>query len=94
MKLAQAAVILAVLSGCATASKTYTADGKEGYTIDCNGTASSWSYCYEKAGELCKARGYEVIERNGERGFGAMGTPSGSLIAGSTFYRSMVVQCK
>jgi len=39
------------LTGCATASKTYDAEGKEAYTLNCSGTMSSWARCYTKAGE-------------------------------------------
>jgi predicted alpha/beta hydrolase len=62
-------LLLAVcLTGCATASKTFTADGKEGYNINCSGSALNWGMCYEKAGELCGAKGYEVLEKSGDRG--------------------------
>lgn len=87
-------LLLAVcLTGCATASKTFTADGKEGYNINCSGSALNWGMCYEKAGELCGAKGYEVLEKNGDRGtmvtFGQYG-----LMGGSVINRSMIVKCK
>ena len=58
-------VMLAALTGCAIAQKTYTPDGREGYTITCGG-ALDWSYCERKAGEICRARGYEVLNRTEE----------------------------
>ena len=51
----------ATLGGCATASKTYTADGKEGYNIACSGSALNWGMCYEKAGNICGTKGYVVL---------------------------------
>jgi uncharacterized protein YceK len=56
-------LITSVLSGCATASKTYTADGKEGYNITCSGSALNWGMCYEKAGNICGTKGYIVPGR-------------------------------
>lgn len=86
-------VIGMVLTGCASASKTYTSEGKEGFSLNCSGTARNWGMCYEKAGELCGARGYDVLEKSGEQGFVA-GGGSGGFGAGSTFNRSMIVRCK
>jgi hypothetical protein len=62
-------VSLCVLSlvqaaGCATASKTSTADGRAGYDVHCNGAALTWAACTEKAGELWEAHGYDVLERH------------------------------
>jgi len=62
---------LALLGGCSayhgligpTASATFTADGRAGYSISCDGTRLSWESCTDKAGELCKDRGYDIIEK-------------------------------
>ncbi len=56
-KVAMYISIALFLSGCATASKTYTSDGKEGYNITCSGSALNWGMCYEKAGEICAQKG-------------------------------------
>jgi predicted alpha/beta hydrolase len=86
-------LLAACLTGCATASKTFTADGKEGYNINCSGSALNWGMCYEKAGELCGEKGYEILEKSGDRGtmvtFGQYG-----LMGGSVINRSMIVKCK
>lgn len=82
-------LIAALLSGCATFSETYTADGKKGYSISCSGLALHWGMCYERAGELCKERGFEILEKSGDQGFVATGG-----YAGSATSRSMIIQCK
>ena len=85
--------IVAFLGGCATASKTFTSDGKEGYVINCSGSALNWGMCYEKAGNLCGTKGYEVLEKSGDTG--AMVTAGQyGLFGGSVINRSMIIKCK
>lgn len=55
------------LSGCVTSRSVYTASGQQGYEVTCNGKINSWNDCLAKAGDLCKARGYTVLEKNGEQ---------------------------
>lgn len=86
-------VVFALLSGCATASKTYTADGQEGYSINCSGSALNWGMCYEKAGDLCGQRGYVVLEKSGDEGAIVSANYMG-LYGGSVINRSMIVKCK
>jgi type 1 fimbria pilin len=52
------------LSGCATADKIHTPDGRTGYSISCNGTVQDWGSCYEKAGDICGSRGYDVLDKS------------------------------
>lgn len=86
-------LIVAILSGCATSSKTYTADGKAGYSITCSGSALNWGMCYEKAGEICRSKGYEVLNKSGDQGAMLTGNQYG-LYAGSVINRSMIIKCK
>jgi hypothetical protein len=81
------------LGGCAMASKTYTSDGREGFSIDCSGSALSWGKCYEKAGDLCGARGYDVLEKSGDQGDTLAANQFG-LYGGSVITRSVVIACK
>jgi hypothetical protein len=81
------------LSGCATAKKTYTSDGREGYSITCSGSALNWGMCYEKAGELCGQKGYEVLEKTGDQGAMLSGNQFG-LYGGSVINRNMIIKCK
>lgn len=86
--------VLAVgLCGCATARQTFTADGKQGYSINCSGAALHWGMCYEKAGELCGTKGYVVLEKSGDQGSMLMGTQHG-LYGVSVMTRSMIISCK
>ncbi len=86
-------LIVAFASGCATAKKTYTSDGKEGYSISCSGSALNWGMCYEKAGELCGTNGYVVLEKSGDTGAVISGSQFG-LYGGSVINRSMIIKCK
>ena len=75
---------IAALSGCATttSSEIYTADGRLGRSIYCSGT--TWGPCYEKAGETCGTKGYEVLEKSGDQGG-----------ANPNFIkRSIIIQCR
>ena len=86
-------LILILLGGCATAKKTYTSDGKEGYSITCSGSALNWGMCYEKAGEICGAKGYEVLEKSGDQGAIVSGNQYG-FYGGSVINRNMIIKCK
>lgn len=84
---------LAILNACASANPTYTQEGKAGYVINCSGTARTWGMCQEKAGELCGARGYNVLNTSGDQGFVVSGTQTGAF-AGSVISRTMLIECK
>lgn len=91
-----AAIIFAIstLPGCATSRQTYTADGEIGHSINCSGGALTWGICYEKAGQVCGVKGYEVLEKSGERGASVVANSTVGLIGGSTHIRSMIIKCK
>lgn len=78
------------LPGCASSSKTFGPDGREIHVLNCSDWARSWSMCLERAGELCGANGYDVLDRSGET--------SGYLISGSSasplISREMAIACK
>jgi len=82
-----------LFGGCATAKQTYTADGQLGYSINCSGSAGNWGMCYEKAGEICGPKGYEVLEKSGDQGAMVSGNQFG-LYGGSVINRSMIIKCK
>jgi len=86
-------IALVFIGGCATAKQTYTADGQQGHSINCSGSALNWGMCYEKAGELCGENGYEVLEKTGDQGAMATAGQFG-LFAGSIINRSMIIKCK
>jgi hypothetical protein len=84
---------LLVLGGCASSSKTYTADGREGYSLNCSGTARNWGACLEKAGDLCGTRGYDVLERSGDEGAVVSANQYGAY-GSTTRTRTMLIACK
>ncbi|MFZ1851226.1 MAG: hypothetical protein WAU15_03170 [Nitrosomonas sp.] len=61
------AVAILVLQGCATSTQReiYFADGTKGYNINCSGKEMNFSHCLEKAGEICAAKGYHILNQSG-----------------------------
>jgi hypothetical protein len=98
-------LILSSLLGCATSKEVYLADGSKGHSISCDGVVLNFGACLEKAGELCGARGYVVVNQSGEAvpfstasgGYTANSVAaSGSFQAqsGAIVTRSLFVKCK
>ena len=56
-------VLALLLTACTTAQPIVTQDGKEGFAISCGGTANDWASCYEKAGQSCGGKGYNVLDK-------------------------------
>ena len=89
-----------LISACATVSETYLPSGEKGYNIGCDGSAMSWNLCYEKAGEICKARGYHVIKKTGDSN--PLLAPQQNYKTGNYDYkyvgnyvsRSLLIKCK
>jgi hypothetical protein len=81
------------LAGCVTSSVTYTADGRHGYTIECNGAVQSWSSCYQKAGELCGTSGYDILAGGAENS-GLTTSDQYGLYSGAMIIRSMMIACR
>jgi len=56
-------VLAAMLAGCGGASsrEVYLPDGTKGYNIACDSTMGSLSDCFQKAGEICGAKGYTLV---------------------------------
>jgi hypothetical protein len=87
---------LAVTS-CATAKTTYLPDGRAGHSINCSGTAGNWGMCERKAGDLCKERGYDVVsamQDGAPFAFGQTNQTNGSVMAGATINRTLLIACK
>lgn len=86
-------LLAAATAGCATSRETYAPDGRVGHTINCSGAARTWGDCIAKAGDICAARGYDVIERSDQQGAILTATPN-NMIGGVLMYRSMLIACK
>ena len=82
---------LMVICSCATSSKTYTSNGQEGFNISCSSIFLTWGSCYKKAGDICRQRGYLILEKSG--GIGATMSVNQSDLYGSS-NRSMIIKCK
>jgi hypothetical protein len=91
--LAAAALVVTPLSGCAGVKENYSADGRKAYALNCSGTARGWDKCFAAAGEICGARGYDVIDRTSED-TAAVDGGSGNFFGTKTNERSMLVACK
>ena len=63
------------LAGCASApsvKESYGPSGKASYEISCNNMSASLGACYQKAGEMCKERGYNVISQHSDAPFASI----------------------
>ena len=97
MKISSAACSLlplaAMLAGCATATETHLQDGRKGYSIDCSGSAVPLNKCFEKAGEICGAKGYFVYDKNGQVITTAFAT-SQIVSVGAFNTKGILIACK
>ncbi|MBK6958818.1 MAG: hypothetical protein AABY99_08965 [Pseudomonadota bacterium] len=93
MKTLYLIVLCAIILGCATSRETFVPDGGKGHSINCSGAALNWGMCYEKAGEICGANGYDVIAGGSDQGAIAAGNQYG-FYGGSVINRSMLIKCK
>jgi hypothetical protein len=85
-------IAAALLTGCVTDAPVQTADGRLGHVILCPGGAQ-WAGCLKRAGDLCGARGYDVLDRSEESNFVSSYNAYGGY-AGTVRQRSMVIACK
>src|SRR6516164_9798459 len=88
------------LAGCVKSEQTYTADGQQGHVINCTpgwtggivgavaNASTSWGQCYQRAGEICGAAGYDIIQQVGEGGVYGQGGQGGGFVS-STNNRMM-----
>ncbi len=77
---------LAMLAGCTTAQDIYFPDGTRGHRISCNTCATGPADCYQKAGEVCGASGYTIVN-----------IPGGTISSYSSSYsssRDLFIKCK
>jgi hypothetical protein len=81
------------------------ADGSKGYSISCDGNMQNFGSCLEKAGDLCGAQGYMVVNQQGDAVpfSAATGGYSASAVAasggvqaqsGMMVTRTLFVRCK
>lgn len=94
-----------MLQSCVTSREVFLADGTKGHNVNCSGSGMNYSNCLEKAGEICGARGYQLLNQQGGvvpfsqaiREFGAnpQSTSIGYLTqSGSIVTRNLFIKCK
>ncbi|MBO0765697.1 MAG: hypothetical protein J2P50_14070 [Hyphomicrobiaceae bacterium] len=102
-KIAIAAAAACLLAGCVSSTPIHTADGGQGHAISCSGAGlygtyvASWNQCLERAGEICGARGYDILtksEETGVLGGSSYNQYGGGASVSTSKNRSMVVRCK
>lgn len=95
IRIAAALVVLAVVSGCAAASKTYGPDGRLAFSINCSGAFLTWGECFKKAGDICGSGGYDTLAVNGQSvGTVVTANPTSGVFATPVVERIMMVSCK
>ncbi|WP_166837472.1 hypothetical protein [Rheinheimera pleomorphica] len=90
-------MLTVALTGCATSKATYLPDGSQGHSISCDGAAVGISVCFEKAGQICGSKGYDLISREGQViPFGtASANNQGAFISYGAFNtKSIMIRCK
>jgi hypothetical protein len=55
--------VMLVLAGCLPSAPLHTPDGRYGYSIDCSTEVLSWARCFDKAGQLCGAAGFTIVNQ-------------------------------
>jgi hypothetical protein len=85
-------IMALMLTACASSSKTYGPDGRVGYSLTCSGLARDWGMCLSKAGEICGAKGYDVLNVNGDSGAMVTANPQ-MAFGGTTISRNMLISC-
>lgn len=86
--------VIFIVAGCAVGKATYLPDGSAGHSINCSGSALTWASCYEKAGAVCGARGYDVVAGGEDKAMMASSTPQYGFFAMPVVNRTMLVRCK
>jgi hypothetical protein len=74
-----------MLAGCTTARDIYFPDGTRGHHVSCDTCASGPADCYQKAGEICGANGYTIVN-----------IPGGTISSYSSSYggtRVLFIKC-
>jgi hypothetical protein len=80
-----AACISVAVVGCAATVKPMTTpEGRQGFLVECDGSADNWSSCYEAAAKACQGK-YNLIDRNES----STPTAYGPLVR-----RNLIAECK
>jgi hypothetical protein len=80
------AILMCVLCGCARATPVIGPDGRQAYRVNCSGIQNTLTDCLVKAGEICGAHGYTVLDRFEDY--------SPSMYGGTKTMRALFIQCR
>lgn len=72
-------------------------DGSKGHSISCDGSAVGINVCFEKAGSICGARGYDILNREGQivpSGFGYANQNQAFVNYGAFNTKSIMIRCR
>lgn len=101
-------ISILILCSCTVAKEVNLPDGSKGYSISCGGTLNSFASCFNKAGEMCGNKGYQILDKSGEEipyvqansNLGGAWTNLGGGVSGSSdFYagkfvnRDLFIRC-
>lgn len=94
LRIAALALIAIQLSGCAIGVKSvFGPDGQQAYAITCSALGRHWTDCFEKAGELCGARGYNIWNQSTSRS-AVLSGGEGVVFGSSSEERTLLIGCK
>lgn len=82
-----------LLASCVTDRAIYGPDGRRAHSIECDGAALSLGSCYAKAGDICGAKGYDVLNSSGGSGMVASVTPRFGFVA-PIIKRNLLIACR
>lgn len=101
MKTLMLIAAVGLLAGCTMSRQITAADGRAAHRITCNGGANSMGSCFEKAGDICGASGYDVLNQDGSSTpfsqVSGRWSPAGGQINGQSWNivnRSLMVRCR
>jgi hypothetical protein len=63
--LASMALLATQIAGCATWRSVRQADGWTTYVVSCGGPFLNMGHCLERAGGICRGRGYTILNKSG-----------------------------
>jgi hypothetical protein len=73
--------------------QVYGPDGQQAHAITCSSFGRDWSDCFERAGEICGARGYKIWNQASSQSAVISGS-DGSVFGGTSEGRTLLVSCK
>jgi hypothetical protein len=92
MKYITLCAALALLGGCVTAKPITGPDGRQSYSVSCNGGIHDLGDCYNKAAEVCHGP-YDVVGGESSTAVFVSGNQYG-VYGGGVPKRTIIVACK